>query len=125
MIIKIISLKIDIMDTYKEKKAIQERLHNATDDELLVNIRVAKILSFLFSRNFFRGFLFIFMMLINLYFFNKTDNTVRLLINTIAGVFLTFFITEYINTDENAAIEKYTVEILRKMRKELKEKQTI
>jgi len=38
---------------------------------------------------------------------------------------LTFFITEYINTDENAAIEKYTVEILRKMRKELKEKQTI
>ena len=82
------------MDTSKEKKAIHERLKNAADEELLVNIRVAKILSILFSRNFFRCFLFIFMMLINLYFFSKTDNEVRLLINTVDGVFLSFFITK-------------------------------
>ena len=119
-----ITLKIDIMDISKETKAIREQFINATDEELLTNIRMSKILCFLFSRNFFRGFLFIFMMLINLYFFNKTDNAVRLLINTIASVFLTFFITEYINTDENATIEKHTVEILRKMREELKEKKT-
>ena len=120
-----ITLKIDIMDISKETKAIREQFKNDTDEELLISIRISKVLSFLFSRNFFRGFLFIFMMLINLYFFNKTDNSLRLLINTIAGVFLSFFITKYINTDENAAIEKHTVEILRKMRQELKEKQTI
>ena len=124
MTIIMITLKIDIMDISKETKAIREQFINATDEELLTNIRMSKILCFLFSRNFFRGFLFIFMMLINLYFFNKTDNAVRLLINTIASVFLTFFITEYINTDENATIEKHTVEILRKMREELKEKKT-
>lgn len=113
------------MNPSKEIKAIREQFNNASDEELLINIRISKILSFLFSRNFFRGFLFIFMMLINLYFFNKTDNALRLLINTIAGVFLSFFITEYINTDENAAIEKHTFETLRKMREELKEKQNL
>lgn len=108
---------------HNSKIKIQQEFKDATDSELLVNIRVSKVLSFLFSRNFFRVFLFIFMMLINLYFFSKTGNERWLLINTIAGVFLSFFISEYINTDENAAIEKYTVEILRKMREELKEKQ--
>lgn len=125
MIIVMFTLEIDIMDISKETKAIREQFKNDSDEQLLINIRISKVLSFLFSRNFFRGLLFIFMMLINLYFFNKTDNAVRLLINTIAGVFSTFFITEYINTDENATIEKYTVEILRKMREELKQKQNL
>jgi len=125
LIIKIITLKINIMDISGETKAIREQFKNDTDEELLISIRISKVVSFLFSRNFFNCFLFIFIMLINLYFFNKTNNAVRLVINTIAGIFLTFFITEYINTDKNAAIEKHTVDTLRKMRQELKQKQTI
>jgi magnesium-transporting ATPase (P-type) len=120
-----ITLKIDIMDTSKETKAIREQFINATDEELLTNIRMSKILCFLFSRNFFRGFLFIFMMLINLFYFSKTENEVRLLLNTLISIFLAFLITEFLNTDENAAIEKCTVETLRKMREELKSKQEI
>lgn len=91
-----ITLKIDVKDSSEETKSIREQFKNDTDKELLISIRISKVLSFLFSRNFFKGFLFIFIMLINLYFFNKTNNSVRLLINTIAGIFLTFFITEYI-----------------------------
>lgn len=110
------------MDTSKETKAIREQFKNHTDEELLISIRVSKVLSFLFSRNFFRGFLFIFMMLVNIYYFSKTENEVRLLLNTFISIFLAFFITEFLNTDENAAIEKCTVNTLRKMREELKVK---
>lgn len=116
-------LKINVMDTYKETKAIQEQFNNVTDEELLINIRMSKVLSFLFSRNFFRGFLFIFMMLINLYYFNKTENEVRLLINTIISICFVLLITEFLNSDKEAEIEKYTIETLRKMREQLKEKQ--
>ena len=125
MIIKIISLKIKTMDTSKETKAIQEQFNNATDEELLINIRISKVLSFLFSRNFYRGFLFIFSMLINLYYFSKTENEVRLLLNTIISIFLAFFITEFINSDKEAETEKITFETLRKMRNELKIKQKL
>ena len=113
------------MDTSKETKAIREQFINATDEELLTNIRMSKILSFLFSRNFFRGFLFIIMMLINLFYFSKTENEVRLLLNTLISFFLAFLISEFLNTDENAAIEKCTVDTLRKIREELKSKQEI
>lgn len=111
------------MDTYKETKAIQEQFNNVTDEELLINIRMSQVLSFLFSRNFFRGFLFIFMMLINLYCFIKTENEVRLLINTIISIFFVLLITEFLNSDKEAEIEKNTIETLRKMREELIEKQ--
>ena len=113
------------MNPSKEIKAIREQFNNASDEELLINIRISKILSFLFSRNFFRGFLFIFMMLINLYYFSKTQNEVRLLINTIISIFFVLLITEFLNSDKEAEIEKYTVELLRKMREELKEKQNL
>ena len=113
------------MDTSKETKAIREQFINATDEELLTNIRMSKILSSLFSRNFFRGFLFIFMMLINIYYFSKTESEFRLLINTIISIFFALLITEFLNSDKEAEIEKYTVEILRKMREELKEKQNL
>ncbi len=122
---KIISLKIKTMDTSKEKKAIREQFKNDTDEELLINIRISKVLSFLFSRNFYRGFLFILTMLINLYYFSKTQNEVRLLINTIISLFFVFLITEFLNSDKEAEIEKCTVRTLRKMRQELKQKQTI
>jgi hypothetical protein len=36
-----------------------------------------------------------------------------------------FLITEFLNSDKEAEIEKYTVITSRKMRQELKEKQTI
>jgi diacylglycerol kinase len=113
------------MDTSNETNAIQERFKNATDKELLMNIRMSKVLGVLFSRYFFRGFIFVVMMLINLYFFSKTENELRLLMNTIISVFFVLFITEFLNTDENAAIEKCTVETLRTMRKELKNKQNL
>jgi hypothetical protein len=113
------------MDTSKEKKAIREQFKNDTDEELLINIRISKVLSFLFSRNFYRGFLFILTMLINLYYFSKTQNEVRLLINTIISLFFVFLITEFLNSDKEAEIEKCTVRTLRKMRQELKQKQTI
>jgi magnesium-transporting ATPase (P-type) len=111
------------MDTYKVTKAIQKQFNNATDEELLINIRISKVLSFLFSRNFFRGFLFIFMTLINIHYFNKTENEVRLLVNTIVSIFFVLLITEFVNSDKEAEIEKCTVETLRKIREELKEKQ--
>ena len=113
------------MNPSKEIKAIREQFNNASDEELLINIRISKILSFLFSRNFFRGFLFFLIMLINLYFFNKTDNELRLLINTIISIFFVLLITEFINSDREAEIEKCTFETLRKMREELKEKQNL
>ena len=113
------------MNPSKEIKAIREQFNNASDEELLINIRISKILSFLFSRNFFRGYLFIFMMLINIYYFSKTENEFRLLINTIISIFFVLLITEFLNSDKEAEIEKYTVEILRKMREELKEKQNL
>jgi magnesium-transporting ATPase (P-type) len=113
------------MNPSKEIKAIREQFQNASYEELLINIRISKVLSFLFSRNFFRGFLFIFMMLINLYYFSKTQNEVRLLINTIISIFFVLLITEFLNSDKEAEIEKYTVELLRKMREELKEKQNL
>lgn len=103
----------------KETRAIQEQFKNANDKELLINIRLSKVLSFLFSRNFYRGFMFFFMMLINLYYFSKTENEVRLLINTIISIFFILFITEFLNSDVEAKTEKCTVETLRKMRKEL------
>ena len=113
------------MDSSKETKVIQSQFKNATDKELLISIRISKVLGILFSRNFFRGFIFVVMMLINLYFFSKTENELRLLMNTIISVFFVLFITEFLNTDENAAIEKCTVETLRTMRKELKNKQNL
>lgn len=113
------------MNPSKEIKAIREQFNNASDEELLINIRISKILSFLFSRNFFRGFLFIFMMLINIFYFSKTENEFRLLINTIISIFFVLLITEFLNSDKEAEIEKSTVEILRKMREELKEKQNL
>jgi magnesium-transporting ATPase (P-type) len=113
------------MDTSKETKAIKDQFNNASDEELLINIRISKVLSFLFSRNFYRGFLFIFSMLINLYYFSKTENEVRLLLNTIISIFLAFFITEFINSDKEAETEKKTFETLRKMRNELKIKQKL
>jgi magnesium-transporting ATPase (P-type) len=111
------------MNPSKEIKEIREQFNNVTDEELLINIRISKVLSFLFSRNFYRGFLFIFMLLINLYYFSKTEIEVRLLINTIISIFFVLLITEFLNSDKESEIEKYTVEILRKMREELKEKQ--
>lgn len=113
------------MNPSKEIKAIREQFNNASDEELLINIRISKILSFLFSRNFFRGYLFIFMMLINIYYFSKTENEFRLLINTIISIFFVLLITKFLNSDKEAEIEKYTVEILRKIREELKEKQNL
>lgn len=124
MIIRIISQKIDTMDIIKETKLIREQFKNSTDKELLINIRISKVLRFLFSRNFNRGFLFVFMMLINLYFFSKTGNELRLLINMIFSLFFVFFISNYVNTDDSEVIEKCTIETLKRMRIELKEKQT-
>ena len=124
MLIKIIIPKIDTMDTTEETKLIREQFKNSTDKELLTNLRVSKVLRFLFSRNFNRGFLFVFMILISLYFFCKTENEVRLLISMISSLFYVFFISNYVNTDNIEAIEKCTIETLRKMRIELKEKQT-
>ena len=108
------------MDTSKETKAIQEQFNNATDEELLINIRISKVLGFLFSRNFYRGFLFIFMMLINFHYFSETENEVRLMLNTIISIFFVFFITEFLNSDKEAETEKITIETLRKIRNELK-----
>lgn len=113
------------MDISKETKAIREQFKNDTDEELLISIRISKVLSFLFSRNFYRGFFFILTMLINLYYFSKTQNEVRLLLNTIICIFLVLLITEFLNSDKEAEIEKCTVRTLREMRKELKEKHTI
>ena len=110
------------MDTSKETKAIQDQFNNATDEELLINIRISKVLSFLFSRNFYRGFLFIFTTAINLYYFSKSENEVRLLLNTIICIFFILFITEFLNSDKEAEIEKHTLETLRKIRKEIKQK---
>ena len=62
------------------------------------------------------------MMLINLFYFSKTENELRLLLSALISFFLAFLITEFLNTDENAAIEKCTVNTLRKMREELKAK---
>lgn len=114
-----ITLKIDFMDTSKRKKAIQEQFKNATDEELLINIRISKFLSFLFSKNFYRLWLVCFSMMLNFNFFSKTDNEVRFIMNTIISVLFSFFITEFLNTDENASIEKRTADTLRKMRQEL------
>lgn len=113
------------MNHSKEIKAIREQFNNASDEELLINIRISKILSFLFSRNFFRGFLFIFMMLININYFSKTEDEFRLLINTIISIFFVLLITEFLNSDKEAEIEKCTVRTLSEMREELKEKQNL
>jgi hypothetical protein len=111
------------MDTSKETKAIREQFKNDTDEQLLISIKFSKFLCLLFSRNFNRGFQFIFMMLINLYYFSKTENEVRLLLNTIISIFFVLLITEFFNSDKEAEIEKFTLETLRKMRAEIKEKQ--
>lgn len=124
MIIKIIIPKIDTMDTIKETKLIREKFKNSTDQELLINIKISKVLRFLFSKNFNRSFQFVFMTLINLYFFCKTGNEVRLFRNMIISLFYVFFVSIYVNTDDLEAIVKCTIETLRKMRIELKEKQT-
>lgn len=108
------------MKTSTKNKNIQEEFKFATNDELLNNIIISKILYILFSRNFYRMLVFGFSMVLNFYFYNKTGNEVRFFINSAIALIFSIFITNYLNSDKNAESEKHTIKILRKMREERK-----
>ncbi|GAA4074671.1 hypothetical protein GCM10022389_20310 [Flavobacterium cheonanense] len=109
----------------EENEEVRLQYKNANDSELLTNIRISKTLYFLFSRNFYRILVFGFSMGINFYYYYKSGNGMRLINNSFIAFVLSMVITNYLNSDEDAATEKQTINTLRKMRQELKEKQTI
>ncbi|RAR73762.1 hypothetical protein [Flavobacterium aciduliphilum] len=110
------------MNAFEEKEVIKSKFKDASDEELLTNIRISKLFYILFSRNFYRILVFSFSMLINLYFYHKIGNEIRLINNSVIALVISIFITNYLNSDKEAETEKQTIKILRKMREELKEK---